>query len=137
MDTLLSTRPDTGACKADVLDRPHLARYTLGDAALEAEILELFVRQAPVTMSRLTKSCDDRQWREAAHTLKGSARAVGAKRLAATAEACERIDRRTSPGAVEGCLGDVADAYAEVAALIDQICRDAGRQLHCAQLAHA
>ena len=128
MDMLLRTRPETAAVKAVVLDRPHLARYTMGDAALEAEILELFVQQAPLTIGRLREAVDARQWREAAHTLKGSARAVGAWRLAAYAEACERIDRGDAFGAVEDCLAGVADAYIEVAALIEQICRAAGRR---------
>ena len=125
METMSRPKPDASSARAAVLDRPHLARYTMGDQALEAEILELFVKQAPLTIGRLRQSGDEKQWREASHTLKGSARAVGAWRLAACAEACEQIDSQGSTDAVAACLADVAAAYAEVAGLIEQICRDA------------
>lgn len=129
MDTLTRTRPLAGAAIVAVLDRPHLARYTMGDQALEAEILDLFVQQAPITIGRLRSATDEKQWREAAHTLKGSARAIGACRLAACAEDCERTNRMGQRSSVETCLAHVAAAYDEVAALIDQICKSAGRQL--------
>lgn len=95
------------------IDMAHLRRYTMGDRALEREILDLFIGQAPVTFSRLRAAGGEREWREAAHTLKGSARAVGAHRLARTAEACERIsgwqerDATVALTAVEEALDEV------------------------------
>lgn len=73
------------------IDLVHLARQTLGDRALEAEVLDLFVIQAHSVMERLSTVTDQRHRMELAHTLKGSARAVGAWQVAAQAEACEAM----------------------------------------------
>src|SRR4051812_35026424 len=59
------------------VDFAHLKRYTLGDRALELEVLHLFAAQAPLTLEVLRRAHTTRAWRDAAHTLKGSARAVG------------------------------------------------------------
>jgi HPt (histidine-containing phosphotransfer) domain-containing protein len=108
-----SAKPERDT-EAPLLDRAHLARYTLGDAALEAEILDLFVGQAPQTIARLRQAATPQQWREAAHTLKGSARAVGSWRLAGAAEACERVRFEGDAPLVEQRLADVDAAFAEV-----------------------
>lgn len=73
------------------IDRKHLARYTLGNAALEEEILGLFLEQLPRTIASLRTAATDRDWVMAAHTLKGSGRCVGAWRLARTGEQAERL----------------------------------------------
>lgn len=73
-----------------ILDRDHLARYTLGDAALEQEVLNLFIDQMPETVALLRASRDAQAWQRAAHTIKGSAKAVGAWKLADVAERAER-----------------------------------------------
>jgi HPt (histidine-containing phosphotransfer) domain-containing protein len=64
------------------IDLVHLARYTMGNKALEREILDLFVGQGRVTLDRLEAATNDKDWRDYAHALLGSARAVGAKPLA-------------------------------------------------------
>jgi HPt (histidine-containing phosphotransfer) domain-containing protein len=74
------------------LDLVHLSRQTLGDRALEIELLGLFDKQAGQIMARLDSSlcCGDQKWRhDLSHTLKGSARAIGAVRVAAAAQAYE------------------------------------------------
>jgi HPt (histidine-containing phosphotransfer) domain-containing protein len=71
------------------VDLVHLSRYTLGDREIEREVLALFASQAVVYLDRLAKAATATEWREAAHSLKGSARAVGAWR---TAEAAERAE---------------------------------------------
>lgn len=73
------------------IDRKHLARYTLGDAALEVEVLGLFLGQLPTTIAALKAAGTDRDWIVAAHTLKGSCRCVGAWRLARLGEQAERL----------------------------------------------
>ncbi|MEQ1651541.1 MAG: Hpt domain-containing protein [Hyphomicrobium sp.] len=81
------------------VDLKHLRRYTLGDYALEKEILELFLGQLPQTIKALSDAATDHDWRVAAHTLKGSGRAVGAWRVARLAELAERqfnVKNRTS-----------------------------------------
>ena len=60
------------------IDHPHLARYTLGNRALEQEVLQLFADQAPQTLASLAAANSAKAWHAAAHTLKGSAMAVGA-----------------------------------------------------------
>ncbi|MGH6866065.1 MAG: Hpt domain-containing protein, partial [Methyloceanibacter sp.] len=59
------------------VDLVHLSRYTLGERDLEREVLELFCSQSLVYLERLREAQSDKEWIEAAHTLKGSARAIG------------------------------------------------------------
>ncbi len=73
------------------VDLAHLRRYTMGDHDLEIEILGLFASQLPLTISALKNAPSEKEWRIAAHTLKGSARAVGAWSLATIAESAERL----------------------------------------------
>ncbi|HXF54599.1 MAG TPA: Hpt domain-containing protein [Hyphomicrobiaceae bacterium] len=79
------------SCPAAPIDFSHLSRYTLGDKALEQEVLALFAAEAPATLGRLRSARTGSAWREAAHTLKGSARAVGARKVAMLAEQAERL----------------------------------------------
>lgn len=73
------------------LDRDHLARYSGGNRALEAEVLSLFAEHAPLYLDALREATTEKAWRQAAHTLKGSARAVGAFRVADRAEWAEAL----------------------------------------------
>lgn len=73
------------------VDLGHLRRYTMGDRELEQEILGLFADQLPITISALKNAPSEKEWGIAAHTLKGSARAVGAWSLATIAESAERL----------------------------------------------
>ncbi len=80
----------------DVVDLAHLGRYTMGDAALEMELLGMFDGQLADIASALERAGEDEEaWRLAAHTLKGAARAIGAFALAETAQALEEA----GPGA--------------------------------------
>lgn len=62
------------------IDVQHLGRMTLGEPALEAEVLALFAAQSGDLVSRLKGLPADAA--ALAHTLKGSARAIGAFRVA-------------------------------------------------------
>jgi len=90
-----------------VIDLEHLARYTGGDATLNAEILRLFDSQASELVVRLRtilESRDAKSWKEVTHTIKGAARGVGAFALADAAAQCERIgldDQRTAALAID------------------------------------
>ena len=65
----------------------HLEGFAAGDEALIEEVLELFRQQAdPVAHRCLDPAAGDGAWRDAAHSLKGSALGVGAF---AVAKACE------------------------------------------------
>ncbi len=72
------------------IDLAHLAKQTLGDRALEREVLDLFRTQVRVVLARLVESAGSQARHELAHTLKGSARAVGAWKVAHEAEGCEQ-----------------------------------------------
>lgn len=84
------------------VDLVHLSRYTLGNRALEREILELFRTQSGIYLRRLESAETDKAWSDAAHTIKGSARGIGAWGIAAAAEVAEgltgedRLEKRTS-----------------------------------------
>ena len=70
------------------LDLVHLARQTGGDRTLENEILQLFRQQIGLCAAQL-KMTSGRERKLIAHTIKGSARAVGAfglSRIAAQIE---------------------------------------------------
>jgi HPt (histidine-containing phosphotransfer) domain-containing protein len=78
------------------LDLVHLSKYTLGDRGLEAELLGLFRAQAGIYVARLETAATDKEWRDAAHSLKGSARGLGAWTLGDVAEEAERLDDASS-----------------------------------------
>src|SRR5258708_26625730 len=85
-----------------VIDLEHLARYTGGDAALNAEILRLFDSQASELVIRLRtilESRDAKSWREVTHPIKGAARGVGPIPLAHDAAPSERIGSDDHPSA--------------------------------------
>lgn len=68
------------------VDLAHLRRYTGDDAELERQTLTLFVPDALEYLARIEAG----EGRVPAHTLKGSAQAIGAWKLAALAERAER-----------------------------------------------
>jgi HPt (histidine-containing phosphotransfer) domain-containing protein len=98
MDASVITAENRAGCPvpqpaiARPIDLAHLSRYTLGNSALQCEVLQLFAEQAPITLAQLSTAETQKAWRDAAHTLKGSARAVGAWSVAHCAERAEAID---------------------------------------------
>ena len=70
------------------IDLVHLARTTLGDRGLEREVLQLFDRQSTLLIARM-RSVAPAGVATLAHTLNGSARGIGAWRVARAAEALE------------------------------------------------
>lgn len=77
------------------IDLSHLARYTGGDKALNAEILRLFDGQITDMVGQLQSiliARDARKWREVTHTIKGAARGVGAFAMGEAAAAAEPVD---------------------------------------------
>jgi HPt (histidine-containing phosphotransfer) domain-containing protein len=77
-----------------VIDMPHLVRQTFSDVALMCEILELFRQNTPAYVERLQQAQSHSDWRAAAHTLKGTARTIGAARLADLALEAEAMAER-------------------------------------------
>jgi HPt (histidine-containing phosphotransfer) domain-containing protein len=107
----------------DILDHDHLRHMTGGDRALEVEILELFTAQAQLWVRLLIPDAPVHTWRDAAHTLKGSARGLG---LWGLAEACETAEAMAKSGVREGRLvaaqlGHVREALANALDAIEAI----------------
>jgi HPt (histidine-containing phosphotransfer) domain-containing protein len=118
---------EDGRVSRDDLDRRpidlvHLSRMTLGDRSLEREVLQLFARQVSLLVARM-RQVSPAGISAAAHTLKGSARGVGAWAVARAAEAVESAagmhDEAELKAAVER-LGGAAD---ETGAAIAQLLR--------------
>jgi HPt (histidine-containing phosphotransfer) domain-containing protein len=99
--------PDDGP-----IDLAHLSRMTLGDPELECEVLTMFVAQSAKLLDELTGLPPAAG--ALAHTLKGSARAIGAF---AVAEAAARL---------EGALGEAGDARAALDRLADAVAQAQG-----------
>jgi HPt (histidine-containing phosphotransfer) domain-containing protein len=102
-----------------VLDRAHFDHMTGGDRALQIEVLGLFQQQVANWRARLVSGAD---WRDAAHTLKGSARGIGLNALAAACEAAEAAADDARPAALanvqvalEAALGELERFAADVA----------------------
>lgn len=101
-----------------VLDRAHFDHMTAGDRALQVEVLGLFRQQVEAWRARLTSGDG---WREAAHTLKGSARGIGLNALAAACEAAE-----TAPEAERlTALSDVHRALSAALGELERFAADA------------
>jgi HPt (histidine-containing phosphotransfer) domain-containing protein len=103
----------------------HLARYTGGDAKLDAEILRLFDAQALGLVAKLKEiltTGDAKSWKEITHTIKGAARGVGAFGLADAAALCEHVGLVDTQAAAEAV--DRLDAEADaVQAFIEEVVR--------------
>ena len=102
------------------IDLAHLARMTLGDGALRREVLGMFLDQSRDLLDRL--AAHPREGAALAHTLKGSARAIGAFHVAACAEAVEGVIRQGGDpshamtdlrGAIAAVDGSIAVILAE------------------------
>jgi HPt (histidine-containing phosphotransfer) domain-containing protein len=114
----MAKRDLTGA-----VDFAYLERYAGGDAALVEKVLGLFREQAQMWTRLLDATAPAEAWRDAAHSLKGSALAIGAYALADECEAAE-----TSAGADLGqrtvLLGHMHDALdaalADIAAYLHE-----------------
>jgi HPt (histidine-containing phosphotransfer) domain-containing protein len=106
--------PDDGP-----IDSAHLDRMTLGDAGLIREVLAMFSAQAVDLIGRLESMPSDAP--ALAHTLKGSARAIGAFRVADAAEILETAIRRNEDRAE--ALAGLKDAVAEARAAVDAMLR--------------
>lgn len=100
-----------------ILDEDHLTRMTLGDRALEREVLQIFVRQNALMLGRIADAGPARL-AEAAHTLSGSARGIGAWRVAQAAERLERASGEACEAGLSRALADLETASLEASAAI-------------------
>ena len=108
--------PDEGP-----IDIGHLDRMTLGDASLERQVLAMFTAQTVGLVGALAGLPADAG--ALVHQLKGSARAIGAFRLA---DAAGRLEAELLKGGdpVQP-LGDLTEALIEARATIEAMLRRA------------
>jgi HPt (histidine-containing phosphotransfer) domain-containing protein len=100
------------------VDLAHLRRYTLGDRSLEAEVLGLFLAQLPETIASLRSAATERDWKMAAHALKGSSRAVGAWRIANLAQEAEVLVCGAQPAACSEAISRLEAAASEASTFV-------------------
>jgi HPt (histidine-containing phosphotransfer) domain-containing protein len=106
--------PDDGP-----IDFEHLNRMTLGDAGLEQEVLAMFVAQSTTLVSTIAAMPADAS--ALAHTLKGSARAIGAFSVA---DAAARLEAAIARGFdTSAALAELGETVAEARAAIEAVLR--------------
>jgi HPt (histidine-containing phosphotransfer) domain-containing protein len=114
----MAARNLTGA-----IDFAHLEDFAAGDQQVIDEVLALFREQVELWLRLLDPKAEDQAWRDAAHTLKGSALGVGAHALA---EACGAAERAIGADVGERTVRlakvrDAADlALADIAAYVHE-----------------
>jgi HPt (histidine-containing phosphotransfer) domain-containing protein len=106
------------------VDLVHLSRYTLGERELEREVLELFCSQSFLYTERLREAKSDKDWKDAAHSLKGSARAIGAWRAGEAAERAEALSGDELAAFRAARLREIEAAVREAEDYIDALLRD-------------
>ena len=106
--------PDDGP-----IDLDHLRRMTLGDESLEHEVLAMFAAQSVSLVGKLASLPADA--RALVHTLKGSARAIGAFAVAAAAEDLEAAMR--NGGDTSQALAELDEAIALARSAVDEMLR--------------
>ena len=109
--------------KRSALDVDHLSRQTLGNPALEREVLAIFRRQARQMLFQLEALTDPKNRLEIAHALNSSAKGIGAWRVA---EAAERLERMARDGRPSGAaVAELAESVSEVLGRIEEHLLDA------------
>jgi HPt (histidine-containing phosphotransfer) domain-containing protein len=106
--------PDDGP-----IDIEHLRRMTLGDAGVEREVLAMFAGQAVRLIDALAALPADAA--ELAHTLNGSARAIGAFQVADATEALEAAMR--DGGEPSQAMAALQHAVAHARSAVDAMLR--------------
>ena len=73
------------------IDFDHLNQYVAGDPELTAEVFGLFKNQVDMWGRSLVAEADDDTWEAITHSLRGTALAVGATKLAALLTKAEEL----------------------------------------------
>lgn len=98
------------------LDLAHLFQQTMGNRALEIEILDMFCKQLTSSMASFAKA-DASERRRLAHALKGTGRSVGAFLLA---DIAERIEKSPFDRTLVSNLNDMAVRTCDFAASVNR-----------------
>ncbi|MFW5680647.1 MAG: Hpt domain-containing protein [Pseudomonadota bacterium] len=99
-----------------IIDRERLASFSAGDAALERELLALYLETAALYVDRMRRAGNDAAaWRSGAHALKGASANIGA---VAVARLAARYEQET-PNL--GALGQLEREIGEVRQVADTL----------------
>ncbi|WP_298819390.1 Hpt domain-containing protein [uncultured Roseibium sp.] len=101
------------------IDLVQLATNTLGNRDLEVQVLHLFKSQSCSTLERLAQETDRSVRLDLVHTLKGSARAIGADRVANVCENLEGRMQSTTDAATESLVAAVDEANKYIRDLLE------------------
>jgi len=104
---------DFGSQGTKPVDLVHLSKQTFGSKDLEIEVLGLFLSHSVQCLNRLKVAENDKDWADAAHSIKGSANTIGAWMIGELAETYER----------KACKGELADkegACQEIETLVNE-----------------
>ncbi|MBN4046658.1 Hpt domain-containing protein, partial [bacterium AH-315-P15] len=83
------------------IDLEHLSQYTADDAAVTRDVLTIFRDQAEGWLAAMGEAGDLQAWLDAAHTMKGAARGVGAPEIAQLAKEAEAVSALETPERAE------------------------------------
>jgi hypothetical protein len=90
---------------------------TLGDRSLEQEVLQLFDQQAGMLLDRMTSEAP-RTVAALAHVMIGSARGIGAWKVATAAEAVQCDASKPGPTTLTSAMNRLSAAVAEAQSAI-------------------
>ena len=100
------------------VDLAHLSRQTLGDNALEREVLNLYLKQSLQQLDKACRAASAEERKAAAHLIRGSARGIGAWRVDAAADAAER---QADEAALEALGAAIDEARLFIADLLEDL----------------
>ncbi len=112
------------------IDMAHFDRMTMGDSSLQAEVLGLFREQGDIWKRLLDPSNSTPDFMVGAHTIKGSARGIGAWELAEICGAAEEAARGINLSRDEKhiwreqIIGSLDEVFDEIAYLEHKIAMD-------------
>ena len=97
---------------AKAVDYDHLRVQAAGDLGVMREVLSLFLTHTEQVLTELDAASDPKTWKQWTHTLKGSARGIGAFAVAEAAADAEKkiLDKST--------LAPIKAAFADARAFI-------------------
>ena len=106
------------------IDFDHLNRYVQGDAELTRELFGLLKNQIDSWMKMISMDVDEEMFESAAHSLKGTAQAVGAMRLA---NLCQQAEDHHS---MKGTLGRKAQLIQDIEFTVSRVVTEIQRWEH-------
>lgn len=115
-DKLVDSEPE--------IDFNHLNLYVSGDTDLTRELFGLFKNQVDTWMKLMSMDVDDEMFESAAHTLKGTAQAVGAMRMA---KLCQQAEDHHS---MKGTRGRKAQLIQDIEFTVSRVITEIQRWEH-------